>query len=341
VPELTGAAGRLEAALARFPRVQVCHAPTPIEPLRRLGAELGLDLLVKRDDCTGLAFGGNKVRQLEFYVGQALAENADTLLITSAVQSNFMRTAAAMAARFGLRAVLQLEDRVPGMGALYREGGNVLLDRLLGADFETYPDGEDETGADAAVARRAEAIRAAGGRPYQVPLGAGHPPLGALGYVVAAAEVEAQLRDLGAVDEIVVSSGSALTHAGLLAGLRALGLQTPVLGVCVRRDAASQTIRVARRVRDLEAMLGLPQRVSTADVRLDDSMLAPGYGRLNDATRDAIRRTAGLEGLFLDPVYTGKAMAALVARAEGLAGKRVLFWHTGGQPALFAYGDLL
>lgn len=341
MPELTGAADRLEQALERFPRVHVCHAPTPIEPLPRLGASLGLELFVKRDDCTGLAFGGNKVRQLEYYVGQALAEGADTLLITSAVQSNFMRVAAAMAARFGLRAVLQLEDRVPAMDALYRDGGNVLLDRLLGAEFETYPDGEDEAGADAAVARRAEAIRAAGGRPYQVPLGAGNPPLGALGYVVAALELRAQLQDLGPIDEIVVGSGSALTHAGLLAGLRALGLETPVLGVCVRRDAASQTARVGARVRDLEDMLGLPRRVAPADVRLDDGMLAPGYGRLNAPTRDAIRRTARLEGLFLDPVYTGKAMAALVARAERLAGRRVLFWHTGGQPALFAYGDRL
>jgi len=333
----------LEAALARFPRVRATHAPTPLEPAPRLGAALGIELFVKRDDCTGVAFGGNKVRQLEFYLGAAKAAAADVVLITSAVQSNFMRAAAAMAARCGMDASLQLEDRVAGMGALYRENGNALLDRLLGATFESYPEGEDEAGADRAVAERAEALRQAGRRPYQIPLAADQPPLGALGYVVAAIEVAAQLEATGPVDEIFVGSGSALTHAGLLTGLRTLGLDVAVTGVCVRRDAAAQTERVARRVKDLEAMLGLPHRVAAADIRLDDSALAPGYGRLNDASVAAIRETAKLEGLFLDPVYTGKAMAALIrrARAGGLTGKRALFWHTGGQPALFAYADRL
>lgn len=311
--------------------------------MARLGAACGLDLHVKRDDCTGFAFGGNKVRQLEFYVGAAQAAAADILLITSAVQSNFMRTAAAMGRRFGMDASLQLEERVPGVGPLYRENGNVLLDRLLGADLRSYPDGEDEAGADAAVAAHAAALAAAGRKPYVIPLAADSAPIGALGYVDAALELAEQTAETAPFDEIFVGSGSALTHAGLLVGLRALGIATRLTGVCVRRDAAAQASRVARRSRDLEALLGLPHRVTDADVRTFDGLLAPGYGRLNDATIAAIRHTAEAEGLFLDPVYTGKVMAGLLDRAAAgdIAGKRVLFWHTGGQPALFAYADQL
>lgn len=331
----------IQKLLAAFPRVAVCHAPTPIEAMSRLGAAYSLDLSVKRDDCTGLAFGGNKVRQLEFYIGAAVEARADVVLITSAAQSNFMRMTAAMAARFGMKARLQLEERVPDPSPLYRQNGNILLDRLIGAEFASYPEGEDEAGADAAVLAAAAALSSAGARPYVIPLGAGHAPLGALGYVEAAAELVAQEAALGAFDAIVVGSGSALTHAGLLVGLRALGRRTTVYGVCVRRDAASQAARTFRRCQALEAMLGLPKTVTAADVHLHDGALAPGYGRLNEATIRAIRQTAELEGLFLDPVYTGKAMAGLIQQAEALRGQRVLFWHTGGQPALFAYADQL
>lgn len=333
----------VRAALARYPSVQVGHLPTPLEPLPRLGDAHSLDLWVKRDDCTGFAFGGNKVRQLAYYVGAAKAADADTILITSAVQSNFMRTAAAMGRLFGMEAVLQLEDRVKGMDALYQSNGNILLDKLLGAEFTAYPEGEDEAGADAAVAATAEALKGKGRRPYVIPLAADKPPLGALGYVEAALELVEQLGDGPGFDEIVVSSGSALTHSGILAGLRAIGDATPVLGACVRRPAGPQAERVRARAATLEAMLGLPARVTDADVRTFDGALAPGYGQLNGPTRAAIQETARAEGLFLDPVYTGKAMASLFMRAEtgDLAGKRVLFWHTGGTPALFAYGDQL
>ncbi len=335
------AADELAACVAAFPRARAAHLPTPIEALPRLGADVGLDLHVKRDDCTGLAFGGNKIRQLEFYFGEAMGRDADIVLLTSAVQSNFMRATAAMARRFGMDVSLQLEERVPGVGPLYRSNGNVLIDRLLGAEFEAYPVGEDEAGADAAVAAKADRLRADGRRPYVIPLAAGHPPLGALGYVDAALELQAQMAETGAFDAIFVGSGSALTHAGLLVGLRALGIPIRVVGVCVRRDAAAQAARVGRRAADLEAMLGLPARVAPADVELDDSMLAPGYGQLNADTTAAIRGAARREGLLLDPVYTGKVMAALGGRAAEFDGARVLFWHTGGQPALFAYADLL
>lgn len=332
----------LRQALQRFDRVNVGHFPTPIEALQRLGAAHDVDLYVKRDDCTGFAFGGNKVRQLEFYIGAAVAAGADSVLLTSAIQSNFMRTTAAMAARFGLAAHLQLEERVPDVDAIYRANGNVLLDRLAGADFSAYPEGEDEAGADAAVVDRANRLRAAGGKPYVIPLAAGHPPIGALGYVDAAAELSEQMEAGTSFDAIVVGSGSALTHSGLLVGLRALGRDTQVLGISVRRDAASQAERVGKRAADLEAMLGWPHKVTEKDIQLYDGVLAPGYGQLNGPTRAAIQDAARLEGLFLDPVYTGKVMAGLFeAAGQGLISGKALFWHTGGQPALFAYGERL
>ncbi|WP_422369110.1 D-cysteine desulfhydrase family protein [Pelagibius sp.] len=333
----------LEEALARFPRVAVTHAPTPLEPLANLGADLGLSLLAKRDDCTGLGFGGNKVRQLEFYFGAALAAGADTVLITGAVQSNFVRTAAAMAARFGMECHIQLEERVPDVTPLHRNNGNVLLDRLFGARLHSFPEGEDEAGADAAVAAIADKLRGAGRKPYIIPLGVDHPPLGALGYVVAAMELARQFEEQGPVDEIVLASGSAATHSGLLFGLRALGLETPVRGICVRRPAAAQQPRVLRRCADVARLLDLPVVIPESDIRVSDDVLAPGYGRLNAATVAAIRRTAEREGLVLDPAYTGKVMAGLIQLAEAgaLAGRRVVFLHSGGTPALFAYADQL
>ena len=331
-------------ALDRFPRVSAAHVPTPLEPLDNLGDELGVSLLVKRDDCTGIGFGGNKVRQLEFYLGAALEQGADTLLITGAVQSNYVRTAAAMARRFGLDCHIQLEERVPDIDALHRSSGNVLLDRLLGATIHHYPEGEDEDGADASLGRIAGDLEAQGRRPYIIPLGPKSPPLGALGYVRAAIELARQIEQGAlAVDEIIAPSGSAFTHAGLLYGLRMLGLDVPVTGICVRRDATRQADRVARRFRDIGELLERPRDPGTGDIRLRDGALAPGYGQLGPQVIEAIGLTAKTEGLFLDPVYSGKAMAGLIAlaRADALAGRRVLFLHTGGQPALFAYGDKL
>lgn len=333
----------LISAVDRYPRVVVAHTPTPIEALDNLGSDLGISLHVKRDDCTGTGFGGNKVRQLEFYLGAAVNEGADTVLITGAVQSNFARTAAAMARRLDMECHIQLEDRVAPVSVLYRENGNVLLDRLLGATIHRFPEGENEAGADAALSAIADELQAAGRRPYIIPLGMDHPPLGALGYIVAAVELAEQFERIERFDEIVVASGSSLTHVGLLFGLRALGIDIAVHGICVRRDAESQRARVAARIRDLGELMDLKVGIDPADIQLFDGALAPGYGRLNTITTDAILRTARREGLFLDPTYTGKAMAGLIhlARTDRLAGNRVLFWHTGGQPALFGYGDQL
>ena len=333
------------AGIARFPRARLGHAPTPLDPAPNLGAALGIELWIKRDDCTGLAFGGNKVRQLEFHFGEAQARGADTVLVTGAVQSNLVRIAAAGARRLGMEAHIQLEDRVADGGETYRTSGNLLLDRVLGATLHAFPVGEDEAAADAALERRAAALAAEGHRPYVIHSAPGHAPLGGLGYVVAAEESTEQARDLGiGFDAVVCASGSALTHAGLLAGLRALGERAPILGICVRRDAASQGARVAQVAGELAAMIERPDAFDAGDVDVSDAVLAPGYGRLNEAVREAMALAARHEGLLLDPVYTARAMAGLIDHVRSgriAAGSRVLFVHTGGQPALFAYAESL
>ena len=219
--------------LHRFARVQLGHTPTPIDHALNLSADIGIDLWVKRDDCTGLAFGGNKVRQLEFYMGEAQAREADSVLITGAVQSNFMRTTAAAARLLGMDPHLQLEQRVAKNDERYFQSGNVHLERLLGATLYNFEDGENEAAADANLERIAATLVAKGRKPYVIHLGISHPPIGGLGYVVAAQEITGQIAAMegfsaagrgdkgdpgvGAkFDAIVVASGSALTHAGLL-----------------------------------------------------------------------------------------------------------------------------
>ena len=314
-----------------------------METAPNLGAALGIDLYVKRDDCTGLAFGGNKVRQLEFHFGEARAREADTVLVTGAVQSNLVRIAAAATRRLGMEIHIQLEDRVEGMDETYRISGNLLLDRVLGATLHPFPEGEDEAAADAAMERRAEALAAGGRNPYVIHSAPGHEPLGGLGYVAAAEEISDQARNLGLdFDAVVCASGSALTHAGLLTGLRALGERAPVLGICVRRDAASQAARVARVAGALAGMIDRPEAFDAGDVEVSDAVHPPGYGRLNEPVREAMALAARHEGLLLDPVYTAKAMAGLIGHVRSgriAPGSRVLFVHTGGQPALFAYAD--
>jgi D-cysteine desulfhydrase/L-cysteate sulfo-lyase len=328
-----------------LPRVALGHLPTPIEAMGNLAKTLGRGggLYVKRDDCTGLAFGGNKVRQLEFYVGEAEAEGADTVLITGAVQSNFVRTAAAAARKLGMDCHVQLEERVSNVEPEYRNSGNVFLDRLLGATLYSYPEGEDEEGADRRLREIADDLKSKGRRPYIVPLAPGHKPLGALGYVDAAREILGQLAERSLrMDEIVVASGSGATHAGLLFGLRALGSTIPVTGVCVRRAAAIQHDRILARCGEIAALLGVAPTVAVADVVTRDDWLAPGYGQLNEPTVRAIDLAARCEALILDPVYTGKVMAATIDRArETGPDYNIMFVHTGGNPASFAYSGPL
>jgi len=330
----------ISAKLDALPRTPLAHTPTPIEKLNNLSAVLGGGALyVKRDDCTGLAMGGNKARQLEYYFGEALQQNADTVLITGAVQSNFVRMAAAAAAKLDLDCHIQLEERVGDAGADYRQSGNVLLDRILGATIHTYPKGEDEDGADANLKMIADELRSTGRQPYIIPLAPGHPPLGALGYVRAAEEILDQLGDLeDEIDHIFVASGSGSTHAGLLFGLRSLNWLKPVIGVCVRRNRALQHDRISNRCREVAELLDMDNPVTSEDIRITDETFAPGYGKLNDQTLEAIDLCARREGLLLDPVYTGKSMAACLKHVRNIEkSQSTLFIHTGGTPGLFGY----
>ena len=333
--------------LARHPRVQLSHRPTPLEPAPRLGEKLGVNLWIKRDDCTGLAMGGNKARQLEYYFGQAVEANADTVLITGAVQSNFVRMAAAAARRLGMEIHIQLEERVKTNNATYKTSGNVFLNRLMGAHLSHFPVGEDEAAADASLDEKARALQAEGKQPFVIHLGLDSAPIGALGYVAVAEELLGQFESGEFVpDAVVVASGSALTHCGLLVGFRALGSGLPVYGACVRRPKAEQTERVCQRSREVAALLDVPWGEQAGavggddDVLITDATYGPSYGKLNPPTAQAIKDAAELEGLIVDPVYTGKSLAAvgaLIESGELSHGQNVLFVHTGGHPSVFAY----
>jgi D-cysteine desulfhydrase family pyridoxal phosphate-dependent enzyme len=330
------AIGRLDD----MPRASLSHIPTPIDAMPNLSKHIGSGgLYMKRDDCTGLGMGGNKARQLEFYLGQAVAEGADTILITGAVQSNYVRTAAAAARKMGMECHIQLEERVPNTSPLYRHSGNVLLNRMLGATLHSFPQGEDEEGADRQLEEIAADLKARGKKPYVIHLGPGHPPLGALGYVVAAREIVGQINEAGPeFNEIIVASGSGATHAGLLFGLRALGCAIPVKGICVRRTKEQQRPRLISRCQEIAQLLAIDNPVSENDVDINDDVLPPGYGKINDAVLEAITLTAHREGIILDPVYTGRAMAGFLDRArKATNGQNLLFIHTGGQPAIFGY----
>jgi 1-aminocyclopropane-1-carboxylate deaminase/D-cysteine desulfhydrase-like pyridoxal-dependent ACC family enzyme len=327
-------------ALKAYPTADLDLRCTSLDLLPRLGKRLDIELFVKRDDTLPLAMGGNKVRQLEYYLGPAVRDGADTVLITGAVQSNFVRLCAAAARKLGMKAVVQLEDRVPKDDAIYKSSGNVLLSQLFGAETHYFPEGENEAAADANLDRMADELRAKGHRPYVVHLGIEHPPLGGLGYAYCAAECFAQFKELGVMpDHVVIASGSGLTHAGFLAGARAVGWDVPVHGICVRRESEQQHARITQRAAELEAMLG-NSGITPADIMVYDSVLAPGYGQMNEQVMAAITHSAQDEALLLDPVYTGRTMAGLIDLVKGgliKSGSRVAFIHTGGLPSIFAY----
>ncbi len=326
-----------------LPRARLVRRHTPLEPMENLSKAVGGgSLYVKRDDLSGLAFGGNKVRQLEFYLGEALAEGADTIMMTGAVQSNFVRTAAAACRKLGLDCHIQLEERVAKNDPEYRKNGNVLLNHLFGAILHSYSQGEDEAGADRNLVEIAERLKDTGHHPYIVHMLPDHKPLGALGYVVAAQELLQQIDETGiTVDEIVVASGSGNTHAGLLFGLRALGSDIRVFGVCVRRNVERQYPRMQTRLKQIAELLDMESKVTDDDIHLIDDYFAPGYGLANQDVFAAIFLGAQYEALVLDPCYMGKTMAGMLERAvAGKADKKnVLMIHTGGTPAIFAYGQ--
>ena len=327
--------------LQGHPKVDLTQGITPLDPLQRLGKQLGITLWAKRDDCFSLAMGGNKVRQLEYYFGRGVENEADTVLITGALQSNFVRLTAAAARRLGWQPVIQLEDRVPKDDLFYRSSGNLLLNQLLDAHIHHFPEGEDEAAADRNLDEIANQLRQKGRRPYVIHLGIEHQPIGGLGYVEAACETWQQFQLLGREpSHVVIPSGSGLTHAGFLVGARSIGWQVPILGICVRRDAIQQKQRIIRRSRELVELLGNDIVITEQDVIVDDAVLAPGYGQINEHTLNAIRQAAINEALLLDPVYSGRCMAGLIHlinRGHIPTGSEVLFIHTGGTPAIFAY----
>lgn len=328
--------------LSGFPRVSLAHLPTPLEHMPRLSEHLGgPNIFVKRDDCTGLATGGNKTRKLEFSMGEAVLQGADTVITVGAIQSNHVRQTAAAACKLGLKCEVLLEHRVGTPSATYTTSGNVFLDRIFGANLREYPGGTDFEVAMAAVA---EEVRASGGTPYIVPGGASN-AVGALGYVDCGIELLAQLADQDLkLDHIVTATGSAGTHAGLAVGLRGSASDLPILGIGVNAPQDVQEERVFNLAVETAEIVGAPGCVSRSDIVADCSYIGPGYGQPTESMNEAVLMLARYEGLLFDPVYSGKALAGMidyVRQGRFTSGQNIVFLHTGGSAALFAYADTL
>lgn len=319
--------------LTRFPRLEFIGAPTPLEYLPRFSDYLGREIFIKRDDVTPLAMGGNKVRKLEFLAADALREGADTLVTAGAIQSNHVRQTAAVAAKLGLHCVALLENPIGTQAENYLSNGNRLLLDLFNVQVEMCAVLDDP---DAQLQELATRIEAQGFRPYVIPVG-GSNALGALGYVESALEIAQQCEGAVNLSSVVVASGSAGTHAGLAVGLEHLLPETELIGVTVSRSVADQKPKVVALQQAVARELELS---AAAEITLWDEYFAPWYGTPNEEGMEAVKLLARLEGILLDPVYTGKAMAGLI---DGISQKRfkdqgpILFIHTGGAPALFAY----
>lgn len=324
--------------LSRFPRVHLAHRHTPLEFLPRLTEHLGGPrIYVKRDDCTGLASGGNKTRKLEFLMADALQQGADTVITQGAVQSNHARQTAAAAARLGLKCELLFENRISDPDSDYLESGNVFLDHLFDANMRNYPAATDMNAAMETVAGE---VRERGGQPYIIP-GGGSNPIGALGYVDCALEIisqanEQQLR----IDHVVHATGSAGTQAGLVVGLKAMNSNIPVLGIGVNAPREVQEDRVFQLAQKTAAYIGAEGVVSRGDIIANCDYIGEGYGIPTPAMREALSLLARLEGLLFDPVYSGKGMAGmldLVDQGHFDKHDNIVFIHTGGSMGLFGY----
>ncbi|HSW30603.1 MAG TPA: D-cysteine desulfhydrase family protein [Longimicrobiales bacterium] len=342
----------LKERLDAFDRVALTHLPTPLEELPALSRRVGtLSLLVKRDDQTGLAFGGNKARKLELIMADALRQGADTVVTWAGVQSNWCRQTAAAAARLGLRCVLILVKK-PGVPVCH--DGNLLLDEILGADVRVVDAVPGRSFLELApmadlVEPVVEEQRRAGRTPYLAPIGGSltegsmSAPLGALAYVRAFLELYLQAAERGvAVDAVVHATGSASTQAGLLVGAKLVAPATRIVGISVAADRKTVAGYVEAIAGQTLAALGVQGGVDAGDVIVLDEYLAEGYGVLNDPVRNAVSLMAREEGILLDPVYTGKAMAGLLdlaGRGFFREGESVVFLHTGGTPALFPYRE--
>ncbi len=328
--------------LSRFPRVSLAHLPTPLEHLPRLSAELGgPQVWVKRDDCTGLATGGNKTRKLEFSLAAAIEEGADTIVTVGALQSNHVRQTVAATCKLGLSCEVLLEHRVQNPSDYYANSGNVFLDRLFGANLHEHPAGTDF---DAAMQEVADKVRSKGGKPYIVPGGASD-KIGALGYVNCAFELLSQANDRGLViDHLITATGSAGTQGGLIVGLKAMNSNVPLLGIGVSAAQEPQEEKVFELAVETADYIGAPGVVKREDVVANCDYVGDGYGIPTESMNEAIIMLARTEGLLFDPVYSGKGLAGmidLIRRGDYSESQNIVFLHTGGSVALFAYADQL
>ena len=327
--------------LSVFPQVKLCHCPTPLEPLERLSKFLGgPEIWIKRDDCTGLSTGGNKSRKLEFLVGEALHKGADMLVTQGAVQSNHARQTAAAAAKFGLKCHILLERRISDTHDAYEITGNVFLDKLHGSTVEFRESGLNMNAEGELVSQK---FSEAGSKPYFIP-GGGSNAVGALGYVNCALELISQFTTQSIqFDYLIHATGSTGTQAGLVSGIDGLNYKLPVLGISVRQNCEKQIDAVYKLVNETTDKLKIKE-IQREKILVNDQYVGKGYAIPTEGTIEAITLLAQTEGILLDPVYSGKGMAGLIDMVRNgvyTQGEKILFLHTGGSAALFAYEQLL
>ncbi|MCW8924623.1 MAG: D-cysteine desulfhydrase, partial [Xanthomonadales bacterium] len=330
----------LNQLLEAVPRISLAHLPTPLEFLPRLTKHFGgPDIYVKRDDCTGLGTGGNKTRKLEFVMAEAMEQGATTVITNGAVQSNHARQTAAAAAKLGMKCELLFEHRVPQPASDYLHSGNVFLDGLFGARTWNYPKAADMN---AEMEKLAGQLKDEGEKPYII-VGGASCPLGALGYVGCAAEIIEQSRQLGIeLGRVVHATGSAGTQAGLVVGLKAACSGIPVLGIGVNAPQDIQEERVFKLARETAARLDQGIVIERSDIVANCNYVGDGYGLVTKGMIEAVRLVAELEGLLFDPVYSGKGLAGmfdLMRKGHFDDDAAVVFVHTGGSAALFAYRE--
>jgi 1-aminocyclopropane-1-carboxylate deaminase len=326
--------------LEKFPRYPLTFGPTHIEKLERLSAHLGgkVEVYAKREDCnSGLAFGGNKLRKLEYIIPDAIASGADTLVSIGGIQSNHTRMVAAVAAKIGMKCHLVQENWVPHEDAVYDRVGNILLSRIMGADVRLVDEGFD-IGIRKSWQLALEEVKANGGRPYPIPAGASVHQLGGVGYVGFAEEVRLQEKALGfAFDYIVVCTVTGSTHAGMIVGFAVDGRTRKVIGIDASFTPMQTKAQVLSIARNTAALVELRQEIVEEDVVLFEDYAYPAYGVPSEETKAAIRLTARLEGMITDPVYEGKSMQGLidlVKKGYFPDGSKILYAHLGGAPAL-------
>lgn len=317
-----------------LPRYPLATLPTPLDELPRLSNELGIRVLMKRDDLTGFALGGNKARKLEFLLADAMNKGADILVTGGGPQSNHARMTAAAARKAGLDAKIVFFGKPPP-----EVNGNLLLDQLLGAEL-MYANTDDKNETDRAIEQVVQELQAHGRKPYLIPVG-GSTALGCASYILAVGELLNQLKAASVQpDWIFITTGSCGTHAGILAGTKYYDAKIPIYGISVSRTKSECEQRIPMLVQKTADLLHHDFSIAPSNVIVNDDYLGPGYAIITPEARQAILKVARLEGIFLDPVYTGKTMAGLidlVRRREVKQGATVVFWHTGGTPGIFGF----